>query len=193
MNLFRPSLLVIAIACVVVGCGGDTNATAPPDTAPAATPTVPGTPSASTPPEPAEPTVSTPNLPGLPASEVALLEGYPGWTELTTPPPADQAALASGAHDGAKRIWAGPAGTNPANPYPLGAVVVKEARTGGDITLIAIMEKVRKSDAANGGWRWAEYKRSDSGSSFAKVSFPESGCAGCHASAKGTDGVFTTP
>ncbi len=70
---------------------------------------------------------------------------------------------------------------------------MKEARTRRDITLIAIIERVRAADSAGGGWRYAEHKRPDSNSRFAKVNFPESSCAGCHAGAKATDWVFSRP
>ena len=160
------------------GCGGGDEPATPPPTATATT------------------QAATPALPGLPVEELPLIAGYPGWTELTSAPVANLRSLGQGAHRGAKRIWASPAagvGSGEQTfPYPRGSVVVKEARSGDAITLIAVMEKVRDDDDT-GGWRYAEYTRTGGATDFAKVAFPESGCAACHANAntrQQTDWVF---
>jgi hypothetical protein len=70
---------------------------------------------------------------------------------------------------------------------------MKEARSGGAVTLVAIMEKVRVNDATTGGWRYVEYNRASASEPFGKVNFAESGCAGCHMNASSrqtTDWVF---
>lgn len=192
----RRALLGVAAALLLVatGCGdsGETPTSAattaqPPAEAPSGT-TAPADPSPG----------ATPDLVGIPAAEAKLIEGYLDWTRLAEPPQASLQSL-GGAHAGAKRIFASSpraelvAGGAQRFPYPRGAVVVKEARTDGDVTLVAIMEKVRANDATTGGWRYAEYNRASAGEPFAKVNFPESGCAGCHSNAnsrQSTDWVF---
>ena len=192
--------VVLALAAVTVGCGGDETPASEPQV-PTPTETI-ATDTTSPPPtatadEPAVP--PTPDLTGLDASEAALIDGYLGWTELTKPPIASLRDLGAGAHRGTKRIWASPpaedlqSGGSQRFPYPRGTVIVKEGRSGGAVTLIALMEKVRANDPELGGWRYAEYTRPDGNSPFSKVGFPESGCAGCHQnanSAQKTDWVF---
>ncbi len=192
------SLIGFLALAGATGCGGGDEPAAPPAPPPVTTATaeapVPPAAPATTPTTPSAP---TPDLPGLPAGEAGLIAGYAGWTELTTAPIAELRSLGAGAHRGAKRIWASPtSGVGPdvqVFPYRRGSVVVKEARSGDAITLIAIMEKVRANDAATGGWRYAEYTRPDGGGDFTKVAFPESGCASCHMNAntrQKTDWVF---
>ncbi len=189
--------LVLALGAAAAGCGGDdapsAGTTAP---APVTGTTTPTSPPATTP--QAEPAPPTPDLSGLEASDAALIDGYLGWTELTTPPVASLRALGS-AHGGDKRIFASPpadelrSGGAQRFPYPRDTVIVKEGRRGGALTLIAIMEKVRANDADRGGWRYAEYMRPGGGQAFAKVGFSEAGCAGCHQNANSTqktDWVF---
>jgi len=185
----------LALALPVAGCGGGDDTSAPTRTAatpPEATTTVETSP-AQTAPEP-----PSPDLPGLDAADAALIEGYLGWTPLPEPPIADLRSL-GGAHPGTKRIFASPpmaelvAGGAQRFPYPRGTVVMKEARSGGAVTLVAIMEKVRANDDATGGWRYVEYNRAGASEPFAKVNFAESGCAGCHMNAnsrQATDWVF---
>jgi hypothetical protein len=187
----------LALALPVAGCGdsGDTATDAVTTTAAGQSPPT-TTATGTTPPEPSP--QPTPDLAGIAADDTALIEGYLGWTPLPEPPQAELRGLGS-AHPGTKRVYASPpraelvAGGAQRFPYPRGTVVVKEARTDGEITLVAIMEKVRANDAATGGWRYAEYNRASAGEPFAKVNFPESGCAGCHMSAntrQSTDWVF---
>jgi hypothetical protein len=189
-TLLAVASLSLAVPLALAGCGDDSDTGGPSTTATTAT-TPTATAPAPTVSTTAPPPVATPDLTGLDPADAALLEGYPGWTALTTPPASDLRSLGS-AHPGDKAIYAGPAAIDATNPYPQGTVVVKEARTGDELTLIAIMEKVRPNDAATGGWRYVEYTRS-SGGQFSKVGLPESGCAGCHAAAKETDWVFYSP
>lgn len=182
---------------VIAGCGG-TDAAAPPDAqepspvpGSATTPTAtPPTPTSSTTPAPR---TAPPELPGLSRRDQRLVADYLSWTRLTLP--ASAAALGSGAHPGTKRVFV----SRPvrATPYPPNTVVLKDARVGDVTTLIAIMEKVPGASADLGGWRYVEYKRADAASDFAPVSFPESGCASCHAGANATradaDWVFSQP
>ncbi len=187
----------VALALPVAGCGdaGDTSA-GPATSAAAPQPATGTTATATAPPEPS--TKATADLVGIAAADAALIEGYLAWTRLPEPPRAELRSL-GGAHAGAKRIFASPsrvklvAGGTQRFPYPRGTVVVKEGRTDGEITLVAVMEKVRANDAATGGWRYAEYNRASAGEPFTKVNFPESGCAGCHMNAntrQSTDWVF---
>ncbi len=187
----------VVLALPVAGCGGagDTSTDAP-TTAAATQPGTATTTTATAPPEPSP--RATSDLVGIAAADTALIEGYLTWTRLPEPPRTELRGL-GGAHAGTKRVFASPpraelvAGGTQRFPYPRGTVVVKEGRTDGEITLVAIMEKVRANDAATGGWRYAEYNRASAGEPFAKVNFPESGCAGCHMNAdarQSTDWVF---
>ena len=95
----------------------------------------------------------------------------------------------SAAHQGTKNVYASKRKT--AARYPLGTIVVKTATPPGKpwLSLVATMRKVKASE--NGGWRWEEFTRSSSSARFARVAFPESSCAACHAQAKRNDYVFT--
>lgn len=192
MRRIATSFAAVLLALPVAGCGDAGDRATETTTQP-----TPGTTTtANAPPEPSP--RATSSLVGIADADAALLEGYLAWTRLPKPPRAELRSL-GGAHAGAKRIFARPsraelvAGGTQRFPYPRGTVVVKEGRTDGEITLVAIMEKVRANDAATGGWRYAEYNRASAGEQFAKVNFPESGCAGCHMNAntrQATDWVF---
>ena len=73
----------------------------------------------------------------------------------------------------------------------MGTIVVKTATPLGKrwLSLVATMRRMK--GAANGGWRWEEFTRGSPTARFAKVGFPESGCAACHMQAKANDYVFT--
>jgi Cytochrome P460 len=78
--------------------------------------------------------------------------------------------------------------------YPDGTVVVKAGRTGGELTLVAVMRKVAGADPAHGDWRFVEYKRpSASGPFRTDASLTGATCWSCHVTAEGTDWVFTQP
>lgn len=103
------------------------------------------------------------------------------------------------AHGGTKRVWASPQrdalvdGATQRFPDPDGTVIVKQGTQGGEVTLIALMEKTGAGGSNTGGWRYAEYTRATGEAAFAKVGLPQSGCAGCHMNAntrQPTDWVF---
>ncbi|MEW6583324.1 MAG: hypothetical protein AB1416_11260, partial [Actinomycetota bacterium] len=119
-------------------------------------------------------------LPGIPAADRAAIAGFERWTRLAVPPPVSQRGLGS-AHPGPVTVVASPrrsvlvrAGRQ-RFPYPVGTRIVKTARTGGAITLVAIMRKAAKGGTA-AGWRYVEYTRPSGAARFTKVAFPESGC-----------------
>ena len=118
---------------------------------------------------------------GLPA----YVEGYAKWPKVNAKP----IRGGSSAHPGTKNVYASKrkVGTR----YPVGAIVVKTATPPGKrwLSLVATMRRIKGS--RNGGWRWEEFTRSSRTARFAKVGFPESGCAACHMQAKSNDYVFT--
>jgi hypothetical protein len=118
---------------------------------------------------------------GLPA----YVTGYASWPKLNAKP----IRGGSAAHQGVKNVYASrrKAGLR----YPLGTLVVKTATPAGKrwLSLVATMRRI--SGMANDGWRWEEFTRSSPSARFTKVSFPQSGCAACHAQAKTNDYVFT--
>lgn len=118
---------------------------------------------------------------GLPA----YVAGHAKWPKLNRVP----IRGGSGAHRGTKNVYASKRKTG--TRYPVGAIVVKTATPPGKswLSLVATMRKVKGN--ANGGWRWEEFTRTSPTARFAKVGFPESGCAACHAQAKANDYVFT--
>ena len=175
-------LAVAGSLLIGAGCGDGSQSNPVPETLPE--------PEATTTTEPAQTTTESQRspaplrpgaaaLPGIAQRDVKLIADYLRWTRL--PIPASAASLGAGAHPGDKRVYvtAGRVG----DTFPAGAVVVKDATVQGQVTLIAIMEKTPGADPAIGGWRYVEYKRAAAGQDFAPVSFPESGCASCHAQA----------
>jgi Cytochrome P460 len=118
---------------------------------------------------------------GLPA----YVDGYAKWPKVNAKP----IRGGSSAHPGTKNVYASKrkVGTR----YPVGAIVVKTATPPGKrwLSLVATMRRIKAS--RNGGWRWEEFTRSSPTARFAKVGFPESGCAACHMQAKSNDYVFT--
>jgi Cytochrome P460 len=118
---------------------------------------------------------------GLPA----YVTGYASWPKLNKQP----IRGGSAAHQGVKNVYASKQKTG--RRYPLGTIVLKTATPPGRrwLSLVATMRRV--SGTANGGWRWEEFTRSSPSARFTKVSFPQSGCAACHAQAKANDYVFT--
>ena len=118
---------------------------------------------------------------GLPA----YVNGYASWAKVNAKPIRD----GSSAHQGVKNVYASRRKTR--NRYPTGTIIVKTATPPGKrwLSLVATMRRV-KADA-NGGWRWEEFTRGSPTARFAKIAFPESGCAACHMQAKANDYVFT--
>jgi hypothetical protein len=130
-------------------------------------------------------------LPGLPANTA----GYERWLRLNQDPippkPADP-------HNGTKNVYANqnravlaPDGRQ-AFPYPNGTVVVKEiTHPGGDfVSVVAVMWKAKGSDPAHNDWTFVEYIRGAANEPF-RVLAKDATCWGCHATAAGTDYVFT--
>ena len=115
----------------------------------------------------------------------AYVNGYATWPKLNAKP----IRGGSPAHSGTKNVYVSKRKTGAR--YPVGAIVVKTATPAGKqwLSLIATMRKIKGT--ANGGWRWEEFTRSSPTARFAKVGFPESGCAACHAQAKSNDYVVT--
>jgi hypothetical protein len=122
-----------------------------------------------------------PDANGLPA----YIDGYGKWSKLNAEP----IRGGSAAHRGVKNVYASKRKVGPR--YPVGTIVVKTARppAKGWLSLVATMRRVKGT--VNGGWRWEEFTRAASTARFAKVGFPESGCAACHMQAKANDYVFT--
>ena len=76
--------------------------------------------------------------------------------------------------------------------FPEGTILVKVARTEGEITLAAIMRKIQGVNPAHGDWEFVEYKRSGAGAPFAtSAGLTGATCWGCHQIAQDTDWVFT--
>jgi len=113
------------------------------------------------------------------------VDGYAKWPKLNAKP----IRGGSAAHRGTKQVYASK--RKRGARFPVGTIVVKTATPPGQrwLSLVATMRRVRAK--ANGGWRWEEFTRSSPSGRFTRVSFPESGCAACHAQAKATDYVFT--
>ena len=118
---------------------------------------------------------------GLPA----YVTGYASWNKVNAKP----IRGGSSAHQGVKNVYASKRKANAR--YPAGTIIVKTATPSGKrwLSLVATMRRVKSG--ANGGWRWEEFTRSSPTARFAKVAFPESGCAACHMQAKANDYVFT--
>jgi hypothetical protein len=119
---------------------------------------------------------------GLPA----YVKGYERWQRLNAKP---IPVRGSDPHPSVKDVYASRKRTG--KRFPVGTVVVKIGHQPGRkwTSLVATMRRI--SAARNGGWRWEEFTRSSPTERFAKVGFPESGCAACHAQAKARDSVFT--
>jgi hypothetical protein len=189
------ALVALALALAAAGCSGD-DASEAGEPAPATTTqTAPAPPA--TAPEPApEPEPAPAPLPGLP-DDVA---GFDSWTRLNAEPIPQDSPQAQrvgfDAHGGVKDVYvnrprAAVAGAE-GRTFPDGAIVVKAAREDGAITLVAIMRKVAGSDPAHGDWEFVEYKRDGAGDPFATdASLAGATCWGCHATASGSDWVFT--
>lgn len=194
MIAWRGAAALLAAAALGLGlaaCGGGDEAAAP-DTAT----TAPGTtaPPAATAPEPAPAPPPPTALPGLPP----YTAGFQRWDRLNREPippnsPATQ-RVGFDAHLGTKDVYVSVPRERlrPGGDYPDGTIVVKAARDGADITLVAIMRKIQGVDPAHGDWEFVEYKSSGDGSFATDASLTDGTCWGCHAIAEETDWVFTT-
>lgn len=152
-------------------------------------------------PRPARPAAVTPDLRGVASADTRRIRGYPGWTVLRGRAAGELAALGAAHRGGAKRIVVDqPAariapGGRQRFPYPVGTTVVKTAGPPRAPELVAIMVKVARDGAADGGWDYVEYLRDSASAPLALVGGGEAVCTGCHLSAervRGTDWVFST-
>jgi hypothetical protein len=153
-------------------------------------------PSTATAPPPAR--VAAP-LPGLPADT----GGYRDWDRLNSvpipPDSPDSRNIGFDAHRSVKNVHVNVgrdsltrADGSQRLPYPDGTILVKEGRTDGTVTLIAIMRKITGVDPEHGDWEFVEYTRDSADESFStSASLRDGTCWGCHASVANDDWVFT--
>lgn len=199
---FVIAFLLVLGAFTIAGCGGQdaaeqppvaeapapTTPTAPPQTAPATPAPAPET--APQAPEPTPAPAPEP-LPGLPDDTA----GFEDWPTLNTEPippnsPASQ-RVGFDAHLGTKDVHV-TAGPGPDGVYPEGAIIVKAARDGDRVTLVAVMRKVAGFDPEHGDWEYIEWKRAAGVEAFAtEPRLSGATCWSCHAGAQATDWVFT--
>ncbi len=201
------ALALVAVLTVAAACGSDEDsddagptATASPTTATTPTPAEPP-PAATTAPDPPEPEPAPPPepLPGLPA----YTAGFQSWDRLNNepiPPNSPQTArVGFDAHLGTKNVRVNrdrdrlaQTGAGERRPYPEGTILVKEARTGDFVSLVAIMRKISGTDPAHGDWVFIEYKRSSADAPFTtEPRLMGELCWSCHQIADDTDWVFT--
>lgn len=138
-------------------------------------------------------------LPGLPAD----VAGFPRWSRLNARPippnSAQDRRVGVDAHSGVKNVYVNQpparlfdANGRPRLPFPNGTIVVKAAREGGFVHLVAIMRKIQGVDPAHADWRWVEYHRDRAGAAFATDAISRGPtCWGCHGIARATDDLFT--
>lgn len=139
------------------------------------------------------------DLPGIPAADRAVVTASAGWQRLTRRPVPSLRGL-GGAHPGTKAIRVNrtraqltDAAGRQRFPYPLRTVVVKTGANDGRVTLVAIMRRVARGDAAS-AWRYVEYTRDAGARAFTRVGGGQSLCSSCHLAAtrtQGSDAVFT--
>lgn len=193
-------LLAAALGLALTACGdgdggsggaGAYGGSPPPVTSAPATTQSPSSPTtAPAPPRPPMPTA----LAGLPA----FTAGFEGWDRVNAEPiPPDSAQtrrVGFDAHRGTKNVYVSVPRERltRGGAYPDGTILVKAARTDGEITLAATMRKIQGVDPAHGDWEFVEYKRASPGAAFATdPSLTGATCWSCHATAMDTDWVFT--
>ena len=118
-------------------------------------------------------------LPGLPR----YTAGYTTWTRLNSKPIPPRAV---DPHRSTKNVYVSRLPRN--GRYPVGAVVVKEGRNRGFVSLIAVMRKTRAR--AHNGWVMIEWTRPTRTARFTELA-RGSICTSCHMQARRTDYVFT--
>jgi Cytochrome P460 len=183
-------LLAAGLALGVAACGGEDEggeAVAPATSVRAATSA----------PEPEAAPAPRPRpvaLPGLPA----FTAGFQGWDRLNAEPiPPDSAQtrrVGFDAHRGTKDVYVSVPRERltRGGTYPDGTILVKAARSGGNIVLAAVMRRIQGVDPAHGDWEFVEYKRASPGAAFAtSASLTGATCWSCHQIAEDTDWVFT--
>jgi len=189
-------LLAAGLGLGLAACGGDDDEGEA--VSPATAPSAPGATTAPEPaPEPAPAPAPRPRpraLAGLPA----FTAGFQGWDRLNAEPiPPDSAQtrrVGFDAHLGTKDVYVSVPRERltRGGEFPDGTILVKAARTGGDITLAAIMRKIQGIDPAHGDWEFVEYKRASPDAAFAtSASLTGATCWSCHQIAEDTDWVFT--
>ncbi len=205
-TLALAAAAMAALGAGAAGCSsGDDTAAPRPTTAPAGSTAAPPAAATSTAPprapRPAPKATVTPDLRGVAEADARRIRGYPGWTVLRGRPTGDLAALGAAHRGGVKRIVVDqPAariapGGRQRFPYPVGTTIVKTAGPAAAPELIAIMVKVARDGAADGGWDYLEYLRQTPSAPLALLPGGEGVCTGCHMTAEraqGTDWVFST-
>ncbi len=199
-SLRRSALVLAAVAAGVAGgvaCGGGDDGTGDAGSAPAPATSAPATsaPARTTAPT-ARPAPRPRALPGLPA----WTAGFQSWPTLNREPiPQDSAQsqrVGFDAHPSVKdvhvRLPAGAARPAVGEPWPDGTDIVKAGRRDGAIVLVAVMRKVAGSDPEHGDWEFREWLRDGAGEDLVTEDrLTGATCWGCHATAAGTDFVFT--
>lgn len=133
-------------------------------------------------------------LPGLPA----FTAGFQRWDRLNAEPIPPNSAqtqrVGFDAHSSTKDVYVSVPRERltRGGDFPVGTILVKAGRVGGEITLAAIMRKIQGVDPAHGDWEWVEYKRSGADAPFTtSASLTGATCWSCHQIAQDTDWVFT--
>jgi hypothetical protein len=113
-------------------------------------------------------------------------EGYRGWTRA---PGYESRRPSSAAHGDSVDIYVNRviasslAAGQPLSAWPDGSLIVKDGFDGGDLDLVAVMEK------RGSAWFWAEYGADGS----AHYSGSPDVCTGCHASGSDFVRAFSLP
>jgi Cytochrome P460 len=190
----RTAALVLAAGLGLggVACGGDGDdggAGAGASVTAAAAPTT--APPATTAPPPPRPKPAA--LSGLPA----FTAGFQRWDRLNAEPIPPNSAqtqrVGFDAHSSTKDVYVSVPRERltRGGDFPVGTILVKAGRVGGEITLAAIMRKIQGVDPAHGDWEWVEYKRGADAPFTTSASLTGATCWSCHQSAQDTDWVFT--
>ena len=128
----------------------------------------------------------------------AFTAGFQGWDRLNAepiPPNSPQTRRAGfDAHRSTKDVYVSVPRERlrRGGEFPVGTIIVKAGRTGGEITVAAVMRKLQGVEPAHGDWEFVEYKRSGADAPFAtSASLTGATCWGCHQIAEDTDWAFT--
>ena len=194
-HLAAALVLAAGLGLGGVACGGDGGGEgAGRDPAAADAPATTAPTPATTAPAPPRPRPAPEALPGLPA----FTAGFQGWDRLNAepiPPDSPQTRrVGFDAHRSTKDVYVSVPRERlrRGGEFPVGTIIVKAGRTGGEITLAAVMRKLQGVDPAHGDWEFVEYKRSGADAPFAtSASLTGATCWGCHQIAEDTDWVFT--
>ena len=123
-------------------------------------------------------------LRGLPA----YTAGYLGWRKLNRAPIPPRES--GDAHLGTKNVYVSRRAVR--GRYPVGTVIVKEARRPGSafVRLIAVMRKVKGANPEHRDWVMIEWVRDTRSARFAEIA-RGSVCTSCHVGARENDYVFS--